>query len=190
MIENRFFETIKCDDYEVFNLEYHKKRISNTIGRNFLLEEYIYPNSSELLKCKLTYTKDEIINISYDKYIPKNINSFKLIYDDSISYKYKSYNRKEIDDLVSQKENADEIIIVKNNLITDTSIANIAIYLDDIWITPKIPLLEGTTKNRYIDNNILTQKDITVDMLLKANKIALLNAMVDFKILDNFDIIQ
>jgi len=190
MNETIFFETIKCYDYEVFNLSYHKKRIANTIGRNFILEEYIYPNSSKLLKCKLLYTKDEIIDIQYEEYTPNNIFSFKLVFDNNINYQYKSSNRTDINNLLLQKDNADEIIIIKNNLLTDTSIANIAIYLDGIWITPKTPLLEGTTKNRYIDNNILIQKDISVDMLLKSNKIALLNVMVDFKILDNFDIIQ
>jgi 4-amino-4-deoxychorismate lyase len=187
---NKFLETIKCHDYEVFNLQYHINRISNTVGRNFSLEEYIYPNSKELLKCRIIYTKDEIISITYDKYTPKNIKSFKLVYNDKINYKFKSCNRDNINKLLQQKDKADEIIIIKDNLVTDTSIANIAIYLDDIWITPKIPLLEGTTKNRYVDNKILLLKDITVNMLLKAEKIALLNAMIDFKILNNFDIIQ
>ena len=190
MIENKFFETIKCDDYEVYNLEYHKKRMSKTVGKNFLLEEYIYPNSGELLKCKVTYTNDDIIDITYDKYVPKNIKKFKLIYDNNISYKFKSFNREKINNHLLNKNSADEIIIIKNDLLTDTSIANIAILLDGIWITPAKPLLEGTTKNRYIDNNILIQKDISVEMLLKAKKIALLNAMIDFKIIDNFDIIQ
>ncbi|HIP55975.1 MAG TPA: branched-chain amino acid aminotransferase [Arcobacter sp.] len=190
MVENRFFETIKCDDYKVFNLEYHKKRMANTVGKNFSLEEYIYPNSHELLKCKVIYTSNDIIDISYDKYTAKNITSFKLIYDDNIDYSFKSFNREDINSLLLKKESADEIIIIKNGLLTDTSIANIAIYLDDVWITPIKPLLHGTTKNRYIDNNILIQKDITVEMLLRSKKIALLNAMIDLKILDNFDIIQ
>ncbi|RYA24464.1 branched-chain amino acid aminotransferase, partial [Malaciobacter halophilus] len=36
-----YFETIKCEDYEVFNLSYHNKRIAKTIARNFDLSEYI-----------------------------------------------------------------------------------------------------------------------------------------------------
>jgi 4-amino-4-deoxychorismate lyase len=34
MEEIKYFETIKCDDYEIFNLDYHNKRIANTIGLN------------------------------------------------------------------------------------------------------------------------------------------------------------
>ena len=39
--EIKYFETIKCDDYEIFNLDYHNKRIANTIGLNLNLQEYI-----------------------------------------------------------------------------------------------------------------------------------------------------
>ena len=53
MEEIKFFETIKCDDFEVFNLEYHNKRVANTIGLNIDLQEYIYPISGELLRCKV-----------------------------------------------------------------------------------------------------------------------------------------
>ena len=82
----------------------------------------------------------------------------------------------------------DEIIIVKNNLICDTSKANIAIFLNKEWLTPKIPLLKGTTMQRYINNGTLKQKDITVDMLKQSSKIALLNAMIDFDIINNFSL--
>ena len=30
MNENIYFETIKCEDFEIFNLEYHNKRVVNT----------------------------------------------------------------------------------------------------------------------------------------------------------------
>jgi len=62
MIKNIYFETIKCEDYEVHNLEYHKKRIANTIGKNIDIQEYIYPPNKDLLKCKLNYNQDEIFN--------------------------------------------------------------------------------------------------------------------------------
>jgi 4-amino-4-deoxychorismate lyase len=39
MNENIYFETIKCEDFEIFNLEYHNKRVANTIGLNINLQE-------------------------------------------------------------------------------------------------------------------------------------------------------
>jgi len=187
--KEEFFETIKCSDLEIYNLSYHKQRIANTIGKNISLEEYIYPPNQKLLKCKIIYNQDEIINIIYDTYIHKIIKSFQLVYNNDISYNKKSTNRKKIDNLYLQKQISDEIIIVKNNLITDTSIANIAIYYNNNWYTPKTPLLYGTTRQRYIDDNFIKEKDITIDMLKSSSKIALLNAMIDFKIIHNCDII-
>jgi 4-amino-4-deoxychorismate lyase len=184
-----YFETIKCDDYKIFNLQYHEKRIVKTIGKNISLQEYIYPLSEELLKCKVIYNEDEILDVQFTPYRKKEIKKLQLVFDDSIEYNYKYENRDNLNKLLNKKNEADEIIIVKDNLITDTSIANIAILLDDKWYTPKIPLLHGTTRAKYLDMNRVKELDIDVETLKKAKKIALLNAMIDFDILEEFDIL-
>ena len=186
-MNEKYFETIKCLDFEVFNLKYHKKRISNTIGMNINLEEYIYPPNEKLLKCKVIYDSSGILDIEYNIYTKKNISNFLIVYDNNLSYCKKSINRLSIDNLKSNIIE-DEIIIIKKGLVTDTSIANIAIFYNKQWITPKFPLLIGTTRNRYIDNNILISKDITVEMLKKSNQIVLLNAMIDFDIIKKYTI--
>lgn len=185
----QYFETIKCDDYEVYNLDFHKRRIANTIGLNINLEEYIYPPNEKLLKCKVVYDENSIIDISYDDYTQKDISSFKIVYSDTIEYSKKYLNREDITALVDLKDEADEVIIVKNSKITDTSIANIAICLDDTWITPKSPLLYGTTRARLIEEGKLQEKDIDLLMLKKATKIATLNAMVGFNEIKEFKLL-
>jgi 4-amino-4-deoxychorismate lyase len=189
MINEQFFETIKCDDEEVFNLDYHQKRISRTIGKNINLGEYIYPPSSQLLKCKVVYDKDEVLDISYIPYKARVINSFKIVLDDNIKYKYKALNRDDIDKLYDKRENCDDIIIVKYGFVTDTTIANIAIYENDIWITPKTTLLDGTMRDRFLAENKIKESDITVDQLLCAKKIAIMNAMIGFKVIEEFEIL-
>jgi len=184
-----YFETIKCDDIEVYNIHYHEKRIATTIGKNINLLEYIYPPNDKLLKCKVIYNQDDIIDISYDSYTKRDLKIFKIVIDDTISYKFKYLHRENLNILFSQKDNADDILIVKNNFITDTTIANIAIEIDNQWYTPKTPLLYGTTRQRYIDNGILKEKDIDIDNFKKAKKIALLNAMIDFEIIEDFSIL-
>ena len=185
-----YFETIKCKDQEIFNLDYHKKRMARTVSINFNLEEYIYILSDHLVKCKIVYDKNGIIDILYSPYEERSIKSFKLIKGDKIEYPHKSTDRKEIDNLYKKRDEADEIIIIKNGLVTDTSIANIAIEDNGQWYTPRLPLLLGTTRERYLDKGILKEKDITPEMLKSSKKIALLNAMVDFKVLDNFTLID
>ena len=182
-MNQQYFETIKCDDYEVFHLEYHKKRIARTIGLNIELQEYIYPPNEELLKCKVFYDKDGIVDISYSSYTPRDIKTFKLIVDDNIAYQYKSTNREVLNNLFVKKDDKDEIIIIKNGLITDTSIANIAILIDEVWYTPRLPLLHGTTKDRLIVEGKLKELDIDIDTFKKAKNIALMNAMIGFKII-------
>ena len=172
MKENIYFETIKCEDYEIFNLEYHNKRVANTIGLNINLQEYIYPLSEELLRCKVTYNDYEVINVEYFVYKKREINSFKLIFDDKISYSKKYLNRENLDKLFSQKN--------------DSSIANIAILYKNTWITSKNSLLNGTTKNRLLEEKFLIEKEISLDMLKKASKIALMNAMIGFDIKENY----
>lgn len=185
-----FFETIKCDDGAAYHLEYHCRRIARTIMININLQEYILPISDDFLKCKVIYDKYGVLDVLYEPYVKRLVRSFKIIHDDTIEYKHKSMNRNAIDELYAQKQNADEIIIVKNGWITDTSIANIAIYDGFNWLTPKIPLLRGTTQERLVDNKELIQANISVEMLKNAQKIALLNAMVGMNILENYTLIE
>ncbi len=185
----QYFETIKCDDYEVCHLDFHKRRIANTIGLNINLEEYIYPPNEKLLKCKVIYDESSIIDISYSEYIQKDISLFKIVYSDTIEYSKKYLNREQIIQLQEHQKEADEVIIIKNSKVTDTSIANIAIYLDDTWITPKLPLLYGTTRARLIEEGKIKEQDIDLLMLKKATKIATLNAMVGFNEIKEFKLL-
>ncbi len=87
-----------------------------------------------------------------------------------IEYSKNNLNRDSLNKLFEQKESCDEIMIFKNSLLTDTSIANIAIFYDNSWITPKKPLLNGTTRQRYINSGFIKEADITLAMLKKCKK--------------------
>ncbi|WP_321469879.1 aminotransferase class IV family protein [Halarcobacter sp.] len=186
MEKNIFFETIKCEDFEVFNLSLHEKRIARTIGLNLNLQDYIYPPSNKLLRCKLIYDESGVLSVEFFPYKKREIKTFKIVKDDNISYSKKYLDRENLDKLFNKREGADEIIIVKENLVTDTSIANIAIFDGTNWITSKNPLLLGTTRDRLIQENLLIEKDIDINMLKEAKKIALMNAMIDFDILEDY----
>lgn len=176
----KYFETIKCDDFEIYNLEFHEKRVAKTIAMNLNLQDYIYPSSSKFLRCKVIYDESGVLSVDYFPYKKVEKKSFKLVFDDKINYSKKALDRSCIDNLFFKKDECDEIIIIKNGLITDTSIANIAIFDGSNWLTPKKPLLEGTTRGRLLSNGDLIEKDITVNMLKSCEKLALMNAMIDF----------
>ena len=186
MRDKEYFETIKCEDNEIFNLDYHNKRVANTIGLNINLQEYVYPPTNELLRCKVIYNKNEITNVLYFPYVKREIKSFKILFDDKVEYSKKYVNREKLDELFLKKENCDEIIIVKNSIVTDTSIANIAIYYENSWVTSKNCLLKGTTRDRLIEEKKLIEKDISLEMLKNTSHIALMNAMIDFFVIKDY----
>ena len=77
--------------------------------------------------------------------------------------------------------------MLKNSLITNTSIANL-IFDGKKWLTPKTPLLNGTTRARLLESGFLSQEDINVTMLLNAKKLGIMNAMMGFVELGEFKI--
>ncbi|MDN5094505.1 aminotransferase class IV family protein [Aliarcobacter butzleri] len=184
----KYFETIKCEDFEVFNLDYHQKRVANTIGLNINLQEYINPISEELLRCKLIYGENGVVDVLYFPYKKREIKSFKIIFDNEIEYSKKYLNRAKLDELYEKRDDCDEVIIIKNEIVTDTTIANIAIFYENSWITSKNCLLGGTTRARLLEEKKLFEKDITLDMLKNASKVALMNAMIGFDEIKDFKI--
>ena len=191
--QNRFFETIKIEKGRAFHLEYHQNRVNNTFRHFFSestilnLKDVIRTDFDGLTRAKIIYDSNNT-EIFYFEYKPKNIDSIQLIDCDDILYNFKFVDRTAIDALSSSSE-ADEIAIFKNGLLCDSSIANIAILIDDVWISPSKPLLFGTTLRRYSDLNFIKFGEINKTMMYKAEKIAFLNAMLDFKIYDKLEIV-
>jgi len=183
-----YIETIKSVDGKLFHMPYHQQRYSDvlkSLGIDNIqnLIDYIDPPSEGLYRCRLVYTASDIA-VTYHEYIKRDISSLKLIFNNDIEYSKKSINRDNIDALFSQRDDADDILIIKNLLVCDTSIANIALYRSGMWITPKTPLLKGTTRARLIEEGKLIEADIKASELRTFSQIALLNAMIDFDVLD------
>ena len=189
-MSKKYLETIKIDDGLIYHVEFHQSRLDNALNEDAVhdLENLLSPPLNGLYRCRVVYDKQNI-QIDYFPYNKRSIKSLKVIYDDEIEYGHKYENREAIEKLFSQREECDDILIVKNGLITDTSIANIAFYDGDNWITPKEPLLQGTTRTRLLKEKKLIQKNIRVEELKTYKKIALMNAMIDFDIIaeDNLE---
>lgn len=67
----------------------------------------------------------------------------------------------------------------------DTTIANIALYIENQWLTPQVPLLHGTTRARLLDEGFLSPAPLTPNHLADATKIAVMNAMIGFVEIEN-----
>lgn len=195
MLNNsEFLETIRVVDGYIFHLSYHQKRyerVLNYFGIKEVknLKDFINPPSKGFYKCRLIYSFDAV-NVSFHKYQKRDITSFKLIYDDEIDYSFKSVNRDSINTHFASKGECDDILIVKNSLITDTSIANVAFYKNGIWYTPKKPLLCGTTRARLLEEGRLQEADIKVEDLYEYSKMSIFNALIDFDLSGKLKILQ
>jgi len=189
-VKSKFLETLKAVDGQVQNIDYHQKRyeevVSSLTGSTFLqLKEHIKAPSLGLYRCRIVYDKKGIVSTSYHKYEKKIIQTLKLIEADTLEYAKKYENRAEINKLLEKRGSCDDILIVKDSYICDTSIANVAFFNGKSWLTPKRPLLKGTTRERLIKDGFLVEEEIMIEDLKKFSQMALMNAMIDFDIIQN-----
>ncbi|WP_373036477.1 aminotransferase class IV family protein [Sulfurimonas sp.] len=187
-----FLETIRAVDGKVYNLSYHQQRYEDVLksfgSSDFKnLQDYLNPPVTGLYRCRLIYDTRNI-DVTYHKYEKREVASLRLVYDDSVDYSRKSTYRNELESLFEKREECDDILIIKNSLITDTSIANVAFYNSGLWYTPLKPLLRGTTRQRLLDENKIIEKEIRIQDLKEYSKIALMNAMIDFDIITKYDL--
>lgn len=191
----KFIETICIRNGIPRNLEYHAKRLNDTRSAFFpnspdidLNEFIIIPSHIKIFptaKCRIDYD-NEIREISFAEYFARHVNSLKLIYSDEIDYSYKYNNRKALESLYLFRDNCDDILIVKNGFITDTSIHNIAFFDGKQWFTPEMPMLCGTMRSFLSDKGIIIPKSIHVNDLKHFSKARLFNAMISWD--DEMDI--
>jgi 4-amino-4-deoxychorismate lyase len=125
--------------------------------------------------------------VEYTPYLPKKIQRLQIVSAD-IDYNYKYADRKILETLLKRYPSADDVLIEKKGYLTDTTIANIAFYDGTTWLTPKIPLLEGTVRARLLNEKLLTTADIKKEDIGSFTHVALMNAMIGFKILNHITI--
>jgi 4-amino-4-deoxychorismate lyase len=180
------FETIRLEDGVFMNLDYHNLRFNKSRETLFGLKEWlslenllIVPSDCKtgIYKCKVVYssTINEIEIIPYQKRV---IESLKLVEDNTISYSHKYSDRSHLLELMNMRGDCDDILIVKDGYITDTSFSNIVFLNGDKWVTPARPLLRGTMRESLLTRNLIGEEDITVEDLKKFKEARIINAML------------
>lgn len=148
------------------------------------LASLIKAPDNKLYRCRVIYDA-ESCTIEYIPYQKRTIRKLQLVQADELDYALKYADRRSLDALFMQKGDADDILIVKNSLVTDTSIANIAFFDGRRWLTPLHPLLKGTTRARLLDEKKIFEREIHLDDIDKFSHFALLNAMIGFEEIKN-----
>ena len=189
LVSKRYFETIKIKNGEVYNLHYHQQRMQNTLkGVVYNLKELLEPPKEGLYRCRFLYDETGY-EIEYLPYTKRIVKTLAIVHANTIEYSTKKIDRTVLDKLYSQKGGCDDVLIIKEGCVTDTTIANIALYDGAAWYTPDTPLLQGTMRQKLLDEGFLKEKRITFSALRDFKKMALMNAMIDFDIIaqDNLE---
>lgn len=180
-------ESISLRDGVVERLPYHQQRMDDAIQQlHQLAAPRLWP---ELNKLDLSVSGHHKIRVSYDKtihsievipYHKKQIHSLQVLFSDTIDYSHKYVQREELDKLYQQRGIADDILIIKNGLVTDTYYCNILFHDGREWVTPLQPLLKGTMRQFLINTGAIRTTDISVTDLYHFKKAKLINALFGF----------
>lgn len=183
------FETICVQDRQFVNLAYHEARLNKTRTELFgFIDSW---NLSDLItipddindgyfKCRLAYSKD-VDNIKWEPYHFRTITKIQRVYDDEVDYSYKYNDRIALNNIYEQRGDAEEILIIKNGLVTDSLYCNVAFLKDGRWFTPDSPLLPGTQRAFLLDSGIIEEARISENDISDYSHIKLFNAMVNWE---------
>ncbi len=183
-----FLETICIVDGTARGLEAHQERVDRTAAHF----GFTAPSLSSLLKngmpeqlrkgrvkCRVIY-RESIQEVTFEHYHLKEIKSLRLI-EASPNYSFKYADRTVLNDLLALKRDRDEILIVRNGLITDTSYSNVVLSKGGNLYTPSEPLLNGTKRQKLLREGVIKEKRIHSDSLLEYDRLYLINAMLDIE---------
>lgn len=184
---SQFIESIKVEDQEIFLLELHQKRVNQTFshfGKEGSIDlAKIYKNLQHdedgLFKLRISYDLDKRVRTQMIPYAIPEIQDFQLVENNSFDYSFKFEDRKELDKM-KMKSKAEEIIIVKNNHITDTSFSNLLFLKGKDWFTPNSFLLNGVQRQHLLKQKKIKEAEITLQNIKQFSHFQLINALNDF----------
>ena len=190
MSEHLFIEVIKVENGVFVNPQPHIERIFCTTLHFFSTPLSIELNNNiipahlrtvDIVKCRVVYGS-EIVSIDFEPYKMRTINSLSLADHNTIDYTYKYHNRDAINKLRAMHSESDDILIIKNAQITDTSFSNVVFkdHAGNLY-TPKSTLLAGTKRRQLLNAGIIHEKEIKVSDIKSYVGVYLINAMIDIE---------
>jgi 4-amino-4-deoxychorismate lyase len=184
----QFIESIRIKEGRIERLDYHQSRVNRTLlnfGKSpFLqLNGIITPNAlnaSGVVKCRVKYDLQQVLDITYSAYAVKKISSISLVELEGRKYDFKYADRDWITNLLLNA-GTDEIIMTDQGIVKDASYANLAFYDGECWYTPQIPLLEGTQRAFLLEANKIQVSEIRTSNLHQYQMVKFINAMMTWE---------
>jgi len=182
----QLIESVKVQNRQLYNIEAHNNRVAYSRHAIFGLENkmdlrdyIILPDNLDngLYKCRIVYTQ-EVQKVDFLPYTLKPVLTLRIVHNDAIQYQHKFLNRSSIEELLPDAD-ADDILIVRQGLVTDTSHANIVFFDNKNWLTPIQPLLFGTKRQILLERRVIRPSEISYTDLKRFTQAALINALLD-----------
>lgn len=182
----QLLETIKLEDGKLVHADYHNRRFNKARKELFNLPEQDLTNliqvpescQSGIFRCRVLY-QQAIEKVEFIPHQPRSIKSLQVVRDNTIDYSYKFADRSHLQQLYAQRGKADDIIIIKNGLVTDCFIGNLVFFDGQQWITPDQPLLEGTQRQKLLDNLEIKAARISENDLFAFELTGVINVFYD-----------
>lgn len=188
-----FVETIRIDPRGVQHLEDHNTRLNDTRqhfwpgSERIRLEDWVHPpqGGAGVTKCRVVYGQAGVVEVTYADYVLRPVHSLRLVaVGNEVDYAYKSTDRAVLNRLYAQRGAQDDVLVVKHGRLTDTSIANIALFDGTNWYTPRHPLLKGTRRADLLRQGLMQEADIRLEHLGAYTRIRLFNALIEWGALE------
>lgn len=182
---SRFLESICCKSAAYQQLALHQKRVDETFDRYFPKSSAIQlekilpePASGKRKKVRIIYDNNHF-DIDVRDYEPKVVSQLKLLDANDLNYSFKFADRSSLDELMKLRGTADDILIIQNGKITDSSYANVIFWDGSEWNTPNTYLLNGVKRQMLLQEDLIKESEILVNDLQRFSKVGLINAMLD-----------
>jgi 4-amino-4-deoxychorismate lyase len=185
---SRAIESIYVGDGQPRWLAYHQHRVEQTFKTHWpgaqpivladLLSNGTMPQSG-IYKCRVVYSSHcaEVHFVPY-RYTP--VCSLKLLQADDATYATKWEDRTLLEQLLTQRGVCDDILIIKNRQITDSSYANIVFRKGEEWFTPASYLLPGVMRQVLLDQQKIREEEIHIGNFRQFQSFKLINVMIGF----------
>lgn len=181
---SQFIESIKVEDKKIFLLDLHQKRVNETFayfGKENSLDlakiyEKLEHNDDGLYKLRIVYDLDKVYKTQLIPYAFPQINSFQLVENNTLDYSFKFEDRTAFAKMKNTAK-SEEIIIVKNNHITDSSYANLLFLKGKQWFTPSTFLLNGVQRQHLLKTKKIKETEITLQNIKEFSHFQIINAL-------------
>lgn len=190
----RFIETIRYEAGQLHLVPLHEARMLRTLsvhaptgglltklrssGLIHILAPYLANlSTSERTKVRFVYDAERIYAPTCTSYTPRVITQIHLCeLPSAVCYEYKWENRSCLE--VADLGTSEEVLFVRNGLLTDTRFSNIVLQLDGELLTPKTPLLAGVMREHLIAMGRIRPIDLKPEHWFAAEAYYLINAML------------